>query len=165
MEDNDARSEEGVDSLGRKLPSEEVLRARSEQMKAMNARRAEERKQGAGAEAQPVSEDDDRLTNREVVQLVWGRLEAKALPDGTPGRVRSLWEWARKNKPEFLAKYVPILMRSEKEEVAGGAVEWDGEGPCPTCKRKPEPPDLGAERAMKIAEKWLRGRQAQQQEA
>jgi hypothetical protein len=52
---------------------------------------------------------------RKLVEWVWQHLDTPRCPPTSDGRARSLWQWATKNKGQFLSKYVPMLMKGSKD--------------------------------------------------
>lgn len=71
--------------------------------------------------------------------------------------------WMKKNVNAFMLRLSDLELKAAAEQRLGPvpaddftpAVKWGGKGPCPTCKREPEPPDEGTERAIAMAEKWM----------
>jgi len=83
----------------------------------------------AGVRVPELTEEErQRLLDsgyREIIQWVWRHLDDAACPAGATPEAKVLWGWARTNRGEFLSKYLPLLVKSEKppeEEVDKGAV-------------------------------------------
>ncbi len=83
----------------------------------------------------PLSDEDQQRSYRETVDLVWRNLSSASFPPAADGRAKELWKWARKNRGEFLSKYVPMLMKNEKVE---------------------EERDEGGEASMDLINEWLK---------
>ena len=105
---------------------ERAAAVREERRKLAAAARA---KKAAKAVVEPVSADevgDQKLSNREVIEWVWEHLGEARCPPAPNRKARELWRYAKKNRDGFLDKYVPLLMRAEKDEKEPETPEAEG---------------------------------------
>jgi hypothetical protein len=59
---------------------------------------------------------DQKLSYREVIEWVWDSLSKARCPPAPSRKARELWRYAKRNRDWFLDKYVPMLIRREKDE-------------------------------------------------
>jgi hypothetical protein len=70
-----------------------------------------------GADAgEEVVVGDEKMSMREVVEWVWEYMGEARFPMAPNRKAQELWRYAKKNRDSFLDKYVPMLLRTEKEE-------------------------------------------------
>src|SRR5215831_3559696 len=88
----------------------------------LRAKKVKQANEESGGEAESLPEDDGQASIREAVRWVLTNLgDGKARP---PSRLaRSIQRYAKENEQGFMDKYVPVLMRGEKDEERPKTVE------------------------------------------
>jgi len=70
---------------------------------------------------------EQKLSNQEVIEWVWEHLGEARCPPAPNRKARELWRYAKQNRDGFLDKYVPLLLRAEKNEETAKAEKEQGE--------------------------------------
>jgi len=67
---------------------------------------------------------------------------------------RELRKWIRTDRKGFMAKMVDLEKAQPRSASHNPGKDWDGNGPCPVCRREAEGVDEGSERALAALDRW-----------